>query len=115
MYKGRIRGIAVHPHPSADPLHFHFGDDLFMQDYCKTQFAGVEIHTAIITLLSDVAQYFKDFQVDDEGEYWASRNKKGLVEHFNNFDKALAKLLKQYPDARVAVHQPNGRIIDAIT
>lgn len=53
--------------------------------YCfvKTQFAGYGIHMIIIHLLKHLERrYFKNFTVQDEGEYWATGDEERLKEIF---------------------------------
>jgi len=113
-YKGRVRGLVVRPHEEAEPLHFVFGDDLFMQDYCKTQFAGVETHIAVVALLRKLAPHFRRLDVIDDGELWDTRDVRRLRALMEGFDKALAVLVAEHPGARVKIRLPSGRIIDAI-
>src|SRR5438105_14968071 len=40
-YVGHVVGLVVHPHEDAEPLAFLVPTDFFIQDYCKTQFAGI--------------------------------------------------------------------------
>jgi hypothetical protein len=114
-YRGRVRGVVVQPHPESDPLHFQFGDDRFMQDYCKTQFAGVATHVAVIGLLRRLAPHFAELTIFDEGTLWENDDIGSLQEHFDRFDRALADLIAEHPNARTNVRTPSGRIIDAIT
>jgi hypothetical protein len=39
LYTGRVVGIVIRPGPMCDPFYIQFGDDLFLQDFVKTQFA----------------------------------------------------------------------------
>jgi hypothetical protein len=63
----------------------------------KTQFAGDSIHKIIIHLLEYVSKkYLSDFELNDEGLYWETRDEKLLQEKFaflsgiiNNFRTAL--------------------------
>jgi hypothetical protein len=50
----------------------------------KTQFAGEEIHKIVIHLLDYLnKKYFDSFELNDEGEYWETRNEKVLHQKFN--------------------------------
>ena len=40
----------IRPGPMCEPFYIQFGDDLFLQNYVKTQFAGVDVHIAIVKL-----------------------------------------------------------------
>jgi hypothetical protein len=114
-YRGRVRGLVVQPHPECEPLHFLFGDDRFMQSYCKTQFAGVATHVAVVTLLRRIAPHFAELTVLDEGAFWESNDAESLQSHLDGFDRALADLIAENPGARTKVRLPSGRIIDALT
>src|SRR5450432_3563935 len=100
-YHGPVTGVVVHPHADAEPLHFVFGDDLFMQDYCKTQFAGLETHVAVIALLHKLAPHFESLAVFDEGEFWDTADATVLQSHFHSFEEALSRLISEHPKARV--------------
>ena len=114
VYRGRAKGLVVHPHPEAEPLHFVFGDDLFMQDYCKTQFAGAEAHISVVALLRRIAPHFERLEVTDEGEFWETEDEGRLRELMAGFGEALSRVLAGHPNARVKVRLPSGRIIDAL-
>lgn len=114
-YRGRVRGLVVHPHPECEPLSILFGDDWFIQDFCKTQFAGVATHVAVVSLLRRIAPHFAELNVVDEGTFWESDDAASLQGHFDAFDRALAEVIAQHPAARIKFRLPSGRIIDALT
>jgi hypothetical protein len=39
-YKGPTRGITLYIHEDCDPLRLEFDEDLYIQEFVKTQFAG---------------------------------------------------------------------------
>src|SRR5690606_12779889 len=43
-YVGATKGIQVQPHENSEPLIFEFDKDLYVQEYCKTQFSNIETH-----------------------------------------------------------------------
>lgn len=114
-YHGRVRGVVIQPHPESEPLHVLFGDDRFLQDYCKTQFAGASTHVAVVNLLRHVAPHFAELRVIDEADFWDTGDVGALQYHFASFERALANLLTEHPDARTKIRLPSGRIIDALT
>jgi len=113
-YRGPIRGVVVQPHADSEPFHVLFGDDLLMQDYCKTQFSSIETHIAIIKLLQKVAPHFDPLVVEDEGEFWETQDQARLRDLWNGFDATLCRLVEENPDARIKIRLPSGRIIDAL-
>jgi hypothetical protein len=113
-YEGPVRGVVVQPHTDSEPFHVLFGDDLVMQDYCKTQFSSVETHVAIIRLLQRVAPHFDPLVVEDEGEFWETQDQAHLRDLWNGFDATLCRLVEENPDARIKIRLPSGRILDAL-
>ena len=80
-YQGRARGILLNLHINCDPLNLEFDENFFLQEYCKTQFAGTKIHILIIDLLHLVEPFFDNLRVNDEGEYWTTGDVKVLEEN----------------------------------
>ena len=113
-YKGRLTGVVIRPHALCEPLYIQFGRDLFLQDYVKTQFAGAEVHAAVVGLLRKIAPYFEHFDVMDEGEYWDTNDRVALKNHLAFTDKTIAAIVTRNPRARVRVKTPEGRFIDII-
>ncbi|NBW13512.1 MAG: hypothetical protein EBR82_36450 [Caulobacteraceae bacterium] len=114
-YVGPTKGIELMPHPAADPLAFEFDGSLFVQDFCKTQFAGPALHIAVVDLLEDIAPFFDALTVIDEGEYWGTHDEALLISNLEAFDETLARHLAENPDARGPMRLPSGRIIDVYT
>lgn len=114
-YHGPVEGVVVQPHDDAEPLQLLFGSDLFLQDYCKTQFATIEVHVAVVALFRTLHPHFADLHIIDEGEFWETNDRTRLQELWNGFHKALASLVEENSAARVKVRLPSGRIIDAMT
>ncbi len=78
----------------------HFGNETssnfkefaYMQ-FVKTQFAGPEIHIALIKLFKYLsAKYFDFFQVNDEADYWETMDKEMLYGKFKFMDNLLNKV-----------------------
>ena len=80
-YKGLSRGIRIEPAENCDPLNLEFDADNYIQEYCKTQFADINTHVAIIDFLKTLTPNFEDLKVVDEGEYWETGNKETLINH----------------------------------
>ncbi len=56
----------------------------------KTQYAGIEIHIAIIKLLKYLSgRYFTSFELNDEGGYWESGDETVLGKQFDQYNGLL--------------------------
>lgn len=113
-YEGRITGVVVRISDSCEPLHFQFGDDLFMQDHVKTQFAGAEVHIQIVELLESLRPHFKRIDVNDEGEYWNTHDKAVLERHIGKINSVIEDIKKKNPRAQGPLRMKSGRITDVV-
>ena len=114
-YLGPVTGIELLPHPRADPLRFEFDRHLFMQQYCKTQFAGSEAHIEIIGLLRKVAPIFHKFDVFDEGQYWESGDRSILQGNLDTVDAMIAEAMRKDPSATGPLRLESGRVVDFVS
>ena len=58
--------------------------------FTKTQFAGPDVHVAIVKLLKYLdKKYFADIQVEDEGRFWETMDREVLLQQFDSYNKAL--------------------------
>lgn len=78
IYESPVTGVMVMPHPDAEPLLFEFDEDLYVQHFCKTQFAPAQVHVEIIEMLRELAPVFETFDVKDEGRYWETGDRDHL-------------------------------------
>ncbi|MDX2060767.1 MAG: hypothetical protein SFV24_23345 [Gemmatimonadales bacterium] len=113
-YVGPSAGIELIPHDRSDPLRLEFDADLFVQDFVKTQFAGVEVHARIVGVLREIEPYFESLVVEDEGELWTTDDNQLLEAHFSSFDRALADYLRDNPNAHGPVRLESGRWVDVV-
>jgi len=113
-YKGPTTGIVLYLHEDCDPVRLEFDKDLYVQEFVKTQFAGVAAHLELIGLLRDLQQFFEDLRVEDEGEYWDTKNKAVLAEHIRCCDEMIAEESRKNPLAQVKVRTPDGRLMDIL-
>jgi hypothetical protein len=68
------KGISLQAHAEIEPLHIYFDDSLTLSTFCKTQFGGVEAHLEVIVFLHAIEDFFQDFWVEDEGDYWKTND-----------------------------------------
>ena len=68
------KGISLQANPEIEPLHIYFDDCLTLSTFCKTQFGGIDAHLEIIAFLHAIEDFFQDFWVEDEGDYWKTND-----------------------------------------
>ena len=77
----------------------------------KTQFAGIEVHKAVIRLLKYVnTNYFSDFELHDEGGYWETDDEKVLEKQFKTYDLAMDMLSTALTGFKYEPHEPVERL-----
>jgi hypothetical protein len=102
----KLKGIVLSPKGS-EPLSLTFvpdgrlcsiinvivnkpDDPFYYTAFTKTQFAGPDTHIALMKLLRYLSdKYFSDIEVNDEGLYWSTWDKKILLEQFAKYNYAL--------------------------
>jgi hypothetical protein len=114
VYVGPTRGVYVLPHAECEPLSFEFDTDLFMQDWCKTQFAGPVVHRAILELFRQTEPLFEMLDIQDEAEGWENPDPAHLERVFASAREAIAEAAAEMPGSSVAVLTPSGRILDIL-
>jgi hypothetical protein len=114
-YVGPTRGVEAQPHPNCEPLRFEFDRGLFIQEYCKTQFAGAATHVKIVELIRRVAHYFEDLHVEDEGEFWETNDEALLESHIEKVNGMIDEIRREQPSAKGPIRLPSGRIVDITT
>jgi hypothetical protein len=113
-YVGPTKGIVLYLHEDCEPLRLEFDRELYVNEWVKTQFAGVAIHIRLIQILREIEGFFQTFAVNDEGEYWESENKIALAEHSRRCSEVIAEFAAKNPHSKVKVREPNGRLTDLI-
>ncbi|WP_262148758.1 hypothetical protein [Chryseobacterium foetidum] len=111
-YVGITKGIQVQPHENSEPLIFEFDKDLYIQEYCKTQFSEIETHIKIIDLLNVVTDCFSNLEIFDESEYWETGNERLLQENWEKFYSAMDEAMAENINLKGPFKLENGRIID---
>jgi hypothetical protein len=113
-YVGPTKGILLYLHEDCEPLRLEFDRELYVQEWVKTQFAGVDTHIRLIQMLREIEGFFQTLVVNDEGEYWESGNQAALEGHFRACNEVIAEFAAKNPRAQVKVREANGRITDLI-
>jgi hypothetical protein len=113
-YEGKVTGVVLHPHAQCEPVYLQFGEDLFMQDFVKTQFAGANVHILLIELFDALKEKFRNLEITDEGEYWTTRDRDTLERHVSEVNEIIADMKSKDPTVKGAVTLPSGRIVDIL-
>ncbi len=83
----------------------------FWYSFTKTQFAGPEVHMAIIKLMKYLDQrYLKDFWMIDEGKYWESDDEAQLRQIFQRYTAAI----DAFTEALDNIVVPEGESLEGI-
>lgn len=65
-------------------------DEYLYYLHTKTQYAGIEIHNKIIILFDYLnARYFENFELQDEGQFWETRDEELLKTIFNRYTNLI--------------------------
>jgi len=110
-YHGPVKGIQIQPHEFSDPLVLEFDSESFIQEFCKTQFAGIATHIEVIGFLKSILPHFEMLKVTDEGRLWETNDIENLETKFEkNF--ALMEKAKQESPKLNGPYRLGDRIID---
>ena len=78
--------------------------ELIFTTSTKTQYAGMDVHIAVIKLLRYLSKkYMKNFVLEDEGLYWETNDEKVLKDQFERYNSALeffSEALQNMPDVQ---------------
>ena len=111
-YCGPTKGVVFWPHEWCEPLTLEFDKDLIVQDFCKTQFAGLLVHQQVCQFLKSLKPLFLFLDVEDDSEYWDSENEEALNNHLNYVNELIAEIKKSNKQAEGPIKLEDGRIID---
>jgi hypothetical protein len=111
-YEGATKGIKIQPDVNSDPLWLEFDTNNYIQEYCKTQFADIEIHIKIINLLQSIKPFFSELIVMDEGEYWETESKDVLQNHIDTCNRVMEERKQENKKMSGPFRITDGRIVD---
>ena len=111
-YEGPTKGIQIQADENSDPLILEFDENLYLQEYCKTQFANISVHILIIDLLRQIQAFFVMLKVEDEGEYWETSDITILQKNLDNCFQAIEDAKNENSKLDGPFRLGNGRIVD---
>jgi hypothetical protein len=115
VYNGPVHGVVVLPAANSEPVYIQLDSNGFMQDFVKTQFAGSVVHIGIVALLRRLQPHFEALTVDDEGEYWETKDPAKLQAHIDKVNSLIDEMKRSKPGLKGPVTLPTGRIVDLIS
>ncbi len=110
-YRGAVKGIQIQPHEFSDPLVLEFDSENFIQEFCKTQFAGIDIHIEIVSFLKSIQPHFETLKVTDEGKLWETNDIEDLEAKFEKNFALIEKARQENPKLN-GPYRLGDRIID---
>ena len=69
----------------------------------------------VLDLLRSIQLFFRELKIEDEGEYWETRNRTILEAHMVRTREVIKEELRKNPTAKMKVKTPTGKIIDLVT
>ena len=114
-YIGPVKGVRIKIHDNCDPLIFEFDENLYIQEYIKTQFVGTDVHIIICEYLESISPFFSSFIIIDEGEYFEKKDKSILEKQIDTVDRLIEEKISSDPRLTGPVRSPDGRILDVVS
>jgi hypothetical protein len=96
-YEGPLNGFVLHPHPMAESLAILYGTDGYCWRFCKTQFAGPDMHIEVVQCLREIAPFFNGFKVKDDSGYWDTGDRQELERRMGIIDRGIDLLAGKFP------------------
>jgi hypothetical protein len=106
--------FVCYPDPDCEPLRFEFSQRGRFSGWVKSQFAGPETHIEVIGFLREIQPHLGKFGVQDEGEYWETKNEETLRWHIAKINELIQEIVDKDPTIRARVRMPDGLMIDCI-
>ena len=113
-YEGKLSTFAIHPHEHCEPLTFQVTADGYFKNWCKTQFAPLEVHMGIVDLFQQLKIKFGELVIQDEGGYWETRDAQGLEDRIVKCFLEMQKSKDEDPGYYGPTKSEDGRITDLV-
>ena len=111
-YEGPTKGLFIQPDDNTEYLNLEFDKDLYVQEFCKTQFADPSVHILIVDLLRQIQPHFEKLNVEDEGEYWETSDLIKLQANMDACFEMMEEAREENKDLIGPILTEHGRIID---
>ena len=111
---GQHHGIVLLPHETCDPVRLIFDSELKIDTEINTQFAGPDVHIAIVDLLRSLDEQFDQLSVSDDGGYWEQQDREQLESVIDETQVIIDALHVDDPGGQMMVRREDGRIVDFV-
>ena len=111
-YQGKLSTFVIRPHEHCEPVTFQITQDGYFKNWCKTQFAPLDVHIGLLDLFRQVKIKLSELVIQDEGGYWESNSAESLEERIVKCFMEMQKSRDEEPDYYGPVKSENGRITD---
>jgi hypothetical protein len=113
-YDGKLVSFAIDAHENCEPVQFQITSEGYFNNWCKTQFAPLEIHMGIVDMFAQVKIKLAELVIRDEGGYWETRDAGALEERIVDCYLEIQKSKDEDPEYYGPVKSENGRITDLL-
>jgi hypothetical protein len=114
-YTGKLSTFAITLHENCEQLTFQVTADGYFKNWCKTQFAPLEVHRGIVDMFSQLKIKLGELVIQDEGGYWETRNAEALEERIVKCFLEMQNTKDEDPGYYGPIKSSeNGRITDLV-
>lgn len=111
-YTGKLCTFAIGLHEHCEPLLFQITHEGYFRNWCKTQFAPLEIHKDVVDFFHQMKKKFSELIIQDEGGFWESNDAEALEARIIKCFMEMQNTKDEDPDLYGPVKSENGRITD---
>src|SRR5262249_41891195 len=111
--ESRLDGVVLRPHPRCEQVELLFKGAKLAQSWTKTQFAGADVHVAVIELFRTLKPIFSRLAIKDEAGYWRTGDRAALEKSLGFTEEASSHFVSGQSYVGPYQHE-SGRIIDIL-
>ena len=111
-YAGKLSTFIIDMHEHSEKLVFQITAEGYFRNWCKTQFAPLEIHKGVVDFFRQIRKKFSELVIQDEGGYWESNDAEALEERIVKCFLEMQKTKDEDPEYYGPVKTEAGRITD---
>lgn len=112
QYDGKLATFAMEMHEHCEPLLFQITAEGYFRNWCKTQFAPLEIHMGLVDFFHQMRKKFGDLVIQDEGGYWETGDAEALEKRIIKCFMEMQNAKDEDPAYYGPVKSEDGRITD---
>lgn len=113
-YEGKLASFTIETHENCEPVQFQITSEGYFNNWCKTQFAPIEVHIGLVDYFAQVKIKLSELVIQDEGGFWESRDKEALEDRIVACYLEMQKSKDDDSGYYGPVKSDNGRITDLV-